>query len=267
MLKLSKEDYISVVKNKLSLSLINHLSLYREYDRRVTPDNIAFIHKTINFRYGEVQASGESLVTVCNYIAKQEKKYPDLKTRIEIKTLLDYWELAKKRDIDLNDRKNRYPQNLVAKHDQLVELIKFEENRELIKKFKARSKTLAPFAFSDEETGLMIIACPNEKEMIKEGDVLKHCVATYAKSHAESRTAIFFIRHKDAPDSPFFTLELDEKTYRVKQNRGKCNCARTPEVTAFEKKWLEYLKSNNIGKDVKKNGKRNRKSDLAAAVA
>ena len=267
MLKLSKEDYIGAVKNKLSLSLIEHLALYREYDRRVTPDNVAFIHKTVNYHFDELQASGEPLVTVCNYIAKQKKKYPDLKSRIETKTLLDYWELAKKRDIDLNDQVSRYPQNLVAKHDQLVELAEFERQKELLEAFTKRAEKLAPFSFADEETGLKIFACPDEAQLIKEGKTLHHCVATYAKRHAQGDTAIFFIRHTDKPDEPFFTLELDEKTYRVRQNRGKCNCVRTPEVEAFEEKWVKYLKSNNIGKDVKKNGKRNRKSDLTAAVA
>ena len=267
MLRLSKEDYVGVVKNKLSLSLIEHLAQYKDYDHRVTPDNVEFIHKTVKHYFDAIQESGESLVTVCNYIAKQAKKYPALKSRAGIDTLIDYWKLAKKRNIDLADPKNRYPQNLVAKHDQLVELIEFEASRELIEKFKERSKILAAFAFSDEETGLMIIPCPNEKALIKEGKLLSHCVANYAKRHANGETAIFFIRHRDASGRPFFTLELDEKNYIVRQNRGKCNCDRTPEVTAFEEKWLEYLKSNNIGKDVKKNGKRNRKSDLATAVA
>lgn len=267
MLKLSKEDYLGAIKNKLSLSLIEDLALYREYDHCVTPDNVALIQKTIGQRYGEVQNSGESLVKVCNYIAKQEKKYPDFTNRIEIKTLLDYWNMVQTRSEKTGEPIERYPQNLIAKHDQLVELAEFERQKELLEAFAKRAEKLTPFAFADEETGLEIFACPDEAQLIKEGKTLHHCVATYAKRHAQGDTAIFFIRHTDKPDEPFFTLELDEKTYRVRQNRGLRNCARTPEVESFEKKWIEYLKTNNIGKEVKKNGKRNRKSDLAAAVA
>ena len=40
---------------------------------------------------------------------------------------------------------------------------------------------------------------------------------------------------------PFFTLEFDEKTKTVRQNRGLRNCARTPEVNAFEKAWLDHI--------------------------
>jgi hypothetical protein len=267
MLRLSKEDYVSVVKNKLSLSMIENLFLYRAYDKRVTPDNISFISKTLSGRYGNIESSGESLVTVCNYIAKQKKKYPGLESNIDIGTLLDYWELAKKRDIDLSNARERYPQNLVAKHDQLVELAEFERQQELMEAFNQRAEKLASFDFTDEETGLEIFACPNESQLIREGKMLNHCVATYAKRHALGETAIFFIRQIGKRDEPFFTLELDEKTYKVRQNRGLRNCARTPEVEAFEKKWVEHLKSNNIGKDVKSNGKRNSKPNSAAAVA
>ena len=47
-----------------------------------------------------------------------------------------------------------------------------------------------------------------------------------------------------SPDKPFFTLELNEENVRVVQNRGKGNCDRTPEVEAFEEKWLEFVKLN-----------------------
>ena len=88
----------------------------------------------------------------------------------------------------------------------------------------------------------MIRPCANEEELILEGKLLHHCVATYAKSYAEGRTAILFIRRTSEPDKPFFTLEFDEKAKRVRQNRGLRNCDRTPEVTAFETAWLDYVR-------------------------
>jgi hypothetical protein len=32
------------------------------------------------------------------------------------------------------------------------------------------------------------------------------------------------------------------ETLETIQNRGKRNCKRTPEVEAFEKKWIEYIR-------------------------
>ncbi len=265
MLRLTKEEYKSVAANRLSLKEIRLLNTYRSYDRKVTPENVRRIQNRIKYSFDEFTATGEPLVAACDYLDKQEKKHPDFKTRLDVKTLLDYWELCKKQNIELDEVKVRYPQNLIAKHDQLVALIKFEASKELIAKYKARTKKLATFSFEDEETGLMIVPAASENELIKEGNVLNHCVATYAKRHANGETAIFFIRHTDNPSEPFFTLELDEKTYTVKQNRGKHNCARTPEVKAFEEKWLAWLKENNIGKEAKKNGKRNCKQPAAVA--
>ena len=99
---------------------------------------------------------------------------------------------------------------------------------------------------SFEADGLLIRPCANEDELIQEGHELHHCVSSYAKSHAEGKTAILFIRQAKVPDKPFFTLEFDEKNLAVVQNRGLRNCDRTPEVTAFEKAWLEQIRQIQI---------------------
>lgn len=58
------------------------------------------------------------------------------------------------------------------------------------------------------------------------------------------------IRCVDHPDRPYFTLELNEVNMTVRQNRGLRNCARTPEIQAFEEKWLAFAKAQK-----KKEGK------------
>ena len=138
-----------------------------------------------------------------------------------------------------------------------------KEKEERKAKFKSRYELLCKFAYESE--GLIIIPCETEDELKKEGSALSHCVYTYKESHAEGRTAIFFIRHKEEPDKPYFTLELDEKKLAVKQNRGKCNCDRTEEVIIFEKHWLEFIK--NVMKKEKQNGKSNRSKSKQHANA
>ena len=139
-----------------------------------------------------------------------------------------------------------YPKDIRDAHDKAVARRVLKENAELAAAFAARAKERAEMAFSDDETGLMIRAAVSQRELIEEGQKLCHCVGGYAKPHAEGKTTIFFIRHIEAPDEPFFTLEY--KGGRVCQNRGKRNCDRTPEVVIFEKKWLEYLKTLKIKK-------------------
>ena len=79
--------------------------------------------------------------------------------------------------------------------------------------------------------------------LVAEGDALHHCVGTYAKDHANGKTAIFFIRRAKAPRKSFYTLELNEGKLVVRQNRGRRNCARTKEVEELEAVWLAWLKA------------------------
>lgn len=72
---------------------------------------------------------------------------------------------------------------------------------------------------------------------------MHHCVWTYAERHAAGKTAIFFIRRTVEPRTPYYTLELDEKSLTVKQNRGLRNCGKTPEVQNFENLWLAWVRA------------------------
>lgn len=92
---------------------------------------------------------------------------------------------------------------------------------EQLKDMAKRSEVTAELLLADEETGLMIRPCATHGEIIKEGKILIHCVATYAKSYAEGKTSIFFIRKISEPDIPYYTLEF--KNGKVAQNRGLRN--------------------------------------------
>lgn len=91
-----------------------------------------------------------------------------------------------------------------------------------------------------EKNGLLIIPAENENQLIAEGKFLHHCVGGYGKEHCGGN-CIFFIRRADAPDVPFYTLQLNTRTGRVIQNRGEKNCARTAAVQAFENAWLREV--------------------------
>ena len=45
------------------------------------------------------------------------------------------------------------------------------------------------------------------------------------------------------PWTPYYTLELEEKTLTVRQNRGLRNCGKTREVQAFEDLWLSWIQA------------------------
>lgn len=184
--------------------------------------------RTINYLYKQVENGGKGLVSV-SY-------------------LNDYWKMVFKVHNSLPETM-RYPKDLVKAHDRMVLLIKERESKKLNELISGRFKELDNLSFADEETGLMIRPCATHGEIIKEGKILIHCVATYAKSYAEGKTSIFFIRKLSEPDIPYYTLEF--KNGKVAQNRGLRNCARTEDVKIFEEKWLNHirtLKENDNGK-------------------
>ena len=166
-------------------------------------------------------------------------------------TLRDYRRMAAEDGRDLTDSLLRFPRDLTAAHNRQVEERRAiqerqraeeraKEKAERAGKFLERAAALQRLSYA--LGGLLIRPCANEDELIREGKELHHCVGSYAKSHASGATAILFIRQAASPDKPFYTLEFDEKRLKVRQNRGLRNCDRTPEVEAFEKAWLDWLK-------------------------
>lgn len=157
----------------------------------------------------------------------------------DVHTLLDYWRMAAQLGRDLTDPSVRFPIDLLQAHDAMTELIKQRELDAMATSFRLRRKQLKKYIFAAD--GLIIRPAASQRELTEEGDSLHHCVSTYGKRHAAGETAIFFIRRVSRPRKPFYTLELDEKALKVRQNRGLYNRARTPEVQAFEDKWLAWL--------------------------
>lgn len=159
----------------------------------------------------------------------------------DVQLLTDYWTMAERLGRDLADPSVKYPQDLIAAHDRMTELMKQKEADSMAELFRIRRRQLKKYAYAAH--GLLIRPAVSQRELTAEGDALHHCVGTYGKKHAEGKTAIFFIRRVSRAKEPYFTLELDEKLLKVRQNRGRNNCARTPEVEAFEKEWLAWVRA------------------------
>ncbi len=182
--------------------------------------------------------------------------------------LTDYWTMAETLGRDLSAPSVRYPADLIAAHDRAAELMKSKGLDGLPELFRIRRRALKKYAFISN--GLLIRPAATQWELTAEGDALHHCVGTYGKRHAKGETAIFFIRRAARPKEPYFTLELDEKKLEVRQNRGNHNCPRTPEVEAFEKEWLVWVRAgaprDRNGRPVRKE-QDVRKSKQGKAVA
>jgi len=191
------------------------------------------------------------LIRTINYLEKQQEK-ADKKYLISVQHLEDYWNALYK-VYRAMPQELLYPKDLNRAHDEMVLRVKEKEDAELNKMIAERLPALSVMSYQNEEMGLLIRPAASQAELIKEGELLHHCVGGYAKRYASGETCILFVRKIEEPNIPFYTLEY--KNGAVQQNRGDHNCARTPEVQAFESEWLNHIKKLNL-KELKKNGKR-----------
>lgn len=174
---------------------------------------------------------------LAKYLRAQKRRHPEGQT--DLAMLRDYRNLRKNVPEEL--RGVEWPENLRREHDLAVMRQKTEVHKKLVEGFQKRETQLSRYAY--ESGGILIRPPHDEAELIAEGKILNHCVATYAERHASGETAILLIRHADDPEMPWYTLNLNEKDLTVIQNRGMRNCARTAEVSAFEKEWLGWVQA------------------------
>lgn len=234
MLGLNKEEFRYMRQMRWNVEDLERYRLVKKSGLPVRlPEDMELLRGKPAYEVNRILEEGppQDFWRILRYLKKQKMTWGILQ---------DYWHMAHRLHRDLNDSLVRWPRNLHAAHDQVMEEQQARVNAELNAMFLERAAELEPLSF--ELDGLLIRPCQTEAELIQEGKDLHHCVATYAKRHAEGKTAILFIRQVTEPDKPFFTLEFDEKAKKVRQNRGLRNCDRTPEVKAFEKAWLSFVR-------------------------
>ena len=81
----------------------------------------------------------------------------------------------------------------------------------------------------------MIVPPKTAAEIVEEGHALHHCVGGYVSRVANKECVILFLRKKEEPDKPFYTIEVRDG--EVQQIRGYDNCDPPPKVEAYMKMW------------------------------
>lgn len=243
MLGITKDAFRVAVQQKWN---VKELAAYREIRERGENFNLekdmsiirklGMDHLEVLLKYkGECQ-----VIRSARYLLKQKKRDPI--------TLTDYWRLVVQNGGSLRNSSVKYPQNLKTAHDHESARQRYMEQQGYTEQFAERTVYLTVYSF--ESDGLLIRPVSSAEELYSEGKTLSHCVYSYLKRHVFGETAIMLIRKAEEPEIPFFTLELNEESMTVRQNRGKHNCDRTTEVAAFEEKWLSWAKEQK-----KKEGK------------
>ena len=181
---------------------------------------------------------------------RMAQRRPDI-IRIWLDTIESYHRLINKPDLEIFEHwENAH--DIEQLHDDLVAL-KLEEDRnrqaaydeaekKRLEKMKEKFEKLQPerIAKFEEEGDKFCIRVPHELEEIKqEGMILSHCVGGYTTRHANGDTNIIFLRKKEAPLIPFYTIEIQGN--HLVQIHGSHNrwLGNVPEAVPFVYQWLK----------------------------
>lgn len=94
------------------------------------------------------------------------------------------------------------------------------KNLEYNEQYQSVYQKLVPFEFEDEN--YRIIVPKKVEELDFEGLALHHCVGTYKGVIAEGVEVVLFLRKKDEPDKPYYTIDIDTEGY-IRQIHCKYN--------------------------------------------
>lgn len=156
-----------------------------------------------------------------------------------IRTYRDYLRDAAQLALDLNDSIVLFPRDLDAAHQRTIAQVKYKASEEQKAAFLERVKALGYLEW--ERDNLTIRLPMSAEELIEEGAALHHCVGGYIGEIIQGQTVILFIRRKEEPDKPFYTLEWRNKKVfqcRTTYNKSYGNDER---VHAFVDSWVAHI--------------------------
>ena len=171
------------------------------------------------------------------------------KQNANISSYSDYLTACNYLGLDMSLPKNSLPHNFKRWHDIRIDeyrtakaLNDAKERQELYAKFTAIAEKYMALQKDTEETFIVIIA-KSPQDLIREGEILHHCVGrmNYDQRFIREESLIFFVRDKDTPDAPLVTLEYSIKNHKVLQCYGDGDNRPNEQVLDFvNNKWLPY---------------------------
>lgn len=165
---------------------------------------------------------------------------------------LDYLSMGKQLEYDFSNEFVLFPRDPRQAHDAARLVLDEEKARAELEKeamfekgiMKVERKIRKYFSFEDEE--FLIRPAKTNKEIIREGQIQHMCVgyAGYNRKMMEEESYILFLRRKEEPQTPFYTVEITPD-YRILQRHGKNNQEHeeVSDVDRFLKKFVEVMKN------------------------
>lgn len=149
---------------------------------------------------------GLDLPKITKYLGKQGFR------PTEVRILADTWRMTTiLTGRDVLSQEELWPRYLLERHDRLSALYQSEKQKNAsliyLEGFRRIVDKYGDLQWSDGE--LDIILPKDNGELVREGDVLRHCVGTYGASHVSESQTIFFVRRHRRPERCYYTLAMN----------------------------------------------------------
>ncbi|MFR1553290.1 MAG: PcfJ domain-containing protein [Coriobacteriales bacterium] len=168
---------------------------------------------------------------------------------IACRLYLDYFHACRALGLDMTEEKNAFPHDFKRWHDIRIDeyaSLKASEDKkkrkELYKQFSCISQKYLPLQHSFS-SGLIVLIAKSPAELIREGDLLNHCVGGmgYDQKMLREESLIFFLRKTSHPETPFVTLEYSITRKKVLQCYAYDNIPPEQNILDFvNNQWLPY---------------------------
>jgi hypothetical protein len=166
--------------------------------------------------YHQPSRRGKALKYMARYAGAPEHRFD-----YRLSDFADYWSIEAGLEANLNDDAVAFPKDFAAAHRRADTRRRYAYGKKQddgIKKRLDRWKKKYAFEFG----GLILRPAVCAAEVVREGEVLGHCVGSYVERYAKGETVICVLRRAVQPDEPWRTVEIGTDG-KVKQDRGYKN--------------------------------------------
>lgn len=155
---------------------------------------------------------------------------------------LDYLETAKEMGMDVSDKKVRYPRSLKKEHDIALAKQTLIKDTSIQGAFKEQTER-AQLKYGWHNKNFVVRTPESMEELFEEGRKLSHSVGSYSDAIASGDMCILFIRKTKSPDTPYFTVEINESDDSILQMRSFSNrlidIVDESDLASFVYEWCE----------------------------
>lgn len=158
----------------------------------------------------------------------------------------DYLRFAEALGYPLNEKKWRYPKDLVKAHDEAKDKVDQQKDVLTKKGFQIMNEKAQKYAYSNDE--FTVVPAKTAQDLIEESKQMSNCVRTYVNKVVNKESMILFVRRNNALDKSWVTMELlpDKKGSfkKISQVYAKNNSRPDDETSAFVIEWRDKFKLN-----------------------